>query len=75
MKPNLKEIRYDVERLRKASDRLTELHAAYCDAMEKINTAETSLKIIATWAKCSRIGGTEMARIETRAMDTLRLMK
>ena len=75
MKPNLKQIRYDVERLRKASDRLDELHAAYFDALEKIHAAEMSLMIISTWAACSKIGGTEMKRIEDRAMDTLRLMK
>jgi len=75
MKPDLKQIRYDVERLRKASDRLDELHAAYCDALEKIKIAEIGLKVISTWAACSKIGGTDMQKIEARAMDTLRLMK
>lgn len=72
MKPDLKQIRYDVERLRKASDRLDELHAAYCDALEKIKIAEIGLKVISTW---SANGGPEMQQIEARAMDTLRLMK
>lgn len=71
MKPNLKQIRYDVERLRKASDRLDELHAAYCDALEKIKIAEIGLKVISTQASC----GVDNKQIESRAMDTLRLMK
>lgn len=75
MKPaQLREVRYDVERIRKAADRMDELEMDYMDVMAKLKHAEQSLKIIATWAHCGR-SDDDLKMIENRAMDTLVLIK
>lgn len=75
MKLNLKETRYDIERLRKASDRLSDLELAYCEALRRIKIAEDALKVISTWAGLGKdFYSTEMTGIQTRALDALKLM-
>lgn len=66
----------DVERLRKAADRIKQMRDENLELAKDRAVAVQALKIIATWAKCLRL---ERARedaesIHDRAMDTLRLM-
>lgn len=66
----------DVERLRKAAERIEQI-IAECRALDRDRTiAVQSLKIIATWAACLRQDeyDTDAQQIRARAMDTLRLM-
>lgn len=66
----------DVERLRKASDRL-EIALSVMRALQHDRTvAIQALKIIATWAKRLREDqcDTDANQIHERALDTLRLM-
>lgn len=73
-KTELHQARLDVERMRKAADRLDKLEEAYAGVMSQIAFAEQGLKIIATWARVPKNDGTDLQHIATRATDTLRLM-
>ena len=68
----------DVERLRKAADRIEQMRAENLELVRDRAVAVSALKIISTWARCMRFTPLEAAEdaraIRERAMDTLRLM-
>lgn len=69
----------DVERLRKAAERIQEMREVNMELAKDRAVAVSALKIISTWARCMRLtdplAAAEDARaIRERAMDTLRLM-
>lgn len=71
-KKQLRECTLDVERLRKAADRLDNLDADYRVMQARLETATQSLKIIATWASMPHEN--DLRDIHNRAMDTLKLI-
>lgn len=73
-KKQLRECTLDVERLRKAADRLDDLALDYRVMQSRLETATQSLKVIATWAKCSTSSHPDLREIHNRAMDTLKLI-
>ena len=71
------QIDMDVDRLRKAADRIRLLRDEQRQVMTDRAIAVQSLKIIATWAAwiaTERDSGISASQIHDRAMDTLRLM-
>jgi hypothetical protein len=62
----------DVERLRNAADRLDMLERDYGNALNDIEVAIQGLKFIVT---LTRIPPVDVKMIESRAMDTLRLIR
>lgn len=75
----LHQVDMDVERLRKAADRISELRGAHRQSVQDRANAISALKVIATWAKCMRLtdpleAAKDAALIRQRALDTLRLM-
>lgn len=70
------QIASDVERLRKAADRIEHV-LAECRKLQYDNMiAVQCIKIIATWAACMRHDqfDTDAQQIRSKALDTLRLM-
>lgn len=67
------QIRLDIERLRKAADRIRSQQDAYDDALIRLEAAAHGLRIIAKWAKSPR-DGFDLFDIHQRALDTLSLI-
>ena len=71
------QIDQDVERLRKAADRIRKMRDENLELAKDRAVAVQSLKIIATWAAwiaTENNPGISASNIHDRAMDTLRLM-
>lgn len=83
-KSELHQVRQDVERIRKAAARMDALEMHYQSISEKLEIATQGLKVIATWAStwasseydppCLYKAAEELKKIESRAMDTLKLI-
>ena len=73
-KKTLRQCNMDVIRLENAAERLSRLADDYEQALAKLEVARSALKVISTWAACSNNGG-DMQKIETRCMDTLKLIE
>ena len=74
-KKTLHQCQLDVGRLLKAADRLGCLTDDHEQTLAKLNVARSALKVIATWAAFSNNTDDDMQKIETRCMDTLKLIE
>ena len=70
---DLNQCRLDVERLRKAADRLVELKKERDNAASQLRWTVEQLKLIATWMSVDSVEHKEMAR--QRALDTIGMMR
>lgn len=70
---DLNQCRLDVERLRKAADRLVKLRDDRDNAISDLRHTVEQLKLIATWLSVDSVSHTQMAR--QRALDTIGIMK
>ena len=70
---DLNQCRLDVERLRKAADRLVELKKERDNAASQLRWTVEQLKLIATWLGVDSVSHTQMAR--QRALDTIGMMR
>ena len=71
---DLNQCRLDVERLRKASDRLVELKNERDLAVSHLRFTLREMQRIADWLKPNQVG-IENEGIRARALDTLRMMR
>lgn len=71
---DLNQCRLDVERLRKAADRMVELKAERDLAISHLRFTLREMQRIADWLKPGQVG-IENEGIRARALDTLRMMK
>lgn len=70
---DLNQCRLDVERLRKAADRLVALKSERDKAVAELRFTVEQLKLIATWLSIDSVSHTQMAR--QCALDTIGMMK
>lgn len=70
---DLNQCRLDVERLRKAADRLVALKAERDKMLVELRFTVEQLKLIATWLGAHSVQHNEMAR--QRALDTIGMMR
>jgi hypothetical protein len=70
---DLNQCRLDVERLRKAADRLVELKAERDKMLVELRFTVEQLKLIATWLSVDPVSNIEMCR--QRALDTIGMMR
>lgn len=78
-KSELRQCCLDVERLRKAADRMDHLEAEYANALLKLNSARAGLKAILSLSYSCSCDIDDMDRalvdIHDRALDTLRIIE